>query len=436
MASQARARAILHIGMEKTGTTTLQATLYDNRGRLEQAGFVYSGAAGGTNHMLLANYALGDEDFGGLRLRAGIADADDLAHFRSRLESGLAAEIAEHPDKTFLFSNEHCQSQLAREDDIRRLRDLLARFFDPIEVMLYLRRQDRVAVSRYSTRLKAGYVPDGILSAASGPSGFYDYLSLVERWAAVFPADRLHIGIHGPGEPAGASIVEDFRRRFGLPALAEDQERKNVELDALYQEFLGLMNAKLGGEETPPARFGRERLQRIVADIGAGSGKRPSRAQAEQFYAQFREGNEELRRRYLSERESLFDEDFSAYPEQADDAVLDLDKALDISADLWQRIAQDNYRLSSALYRDKGHLHLLQGRLKLARRQLQMAVKRVPDDAQGWYLLAKTHLKAGDRDEALHCARKALALRPKAKPYGRMVERLAGEDDVVEQTDS
>ena len=51
-------RAILQIGTEKTGSTTLQHFLAANRASLQANGFVYPEFCGAINHTGLAAYAL------------------------------------------------------------------------------------------------------------------------------------------------------------------------------------------------------------------------------------------------------------------------------------------------------------------------------------------------------------------------------------------
>ncbi|MGB1209369.1 MAG: hypothetical protein ACPG7W_09280, partial [Paracoccaceae bacterium] len=51
----------LHIGMEKTGSTTIQSTMVANRKRLLNSGYFYSWAMGRENHVNLVVYARDDD---------------------------------------------------------------------------------------------------------------------------------------------------------------------------------------------------------------------------------------------------------------------------------------------------------------------------------------------------------------------------------------
>ncbi len=54
-------RCVLHIGLEKTGTTTIQNRLASNRERLLERGILYPRSAGRSNHLHLVSACL---DFG------------------------------------------------------------------------------------------------------------------------------------------------------------------------------------------------------------------------------------------------------------------------------------------------------------------------------------------------------------------------------------
>ena len=75
---------------------------------------------------------------------------------RARLRAAAAAELS--GGATAIFCSEHCHSRLTSPSEVDTLRDFLGGFFDDVRVGVYLRRQDQVALSLYSTRLKSGDV--------------------------------------------------------------------------------------------------------------------------------------------------------------------------------------------------------------------------------------------------------------------------------------
>src|SRR5262249_10525719 len=137
-------KLILHIGTEKTGTTTTQGWLSDNREALAQQGVFYSKVLGTGCHVKLHLWCLTpglhDESFQRIKITS---DADRRA-FRARLPDEFAAEVSEAKNAgchTFLISNELCHSRLTIRKEVDRVREFLEPHFDEIQLICALRPQ-------------------------------------------------------------------------------------------------------------------------------------------------------------------------------------------------------------------------------------------------------------------------------------------------------
>ena len=146
-------KTLLHIGTEKTGSTSFQTWGAQNRDELARQGVWYSRELGDVNHVKAYLYATPidapDEGFG--RIKAN--DPEARKAFQQELPAKLAAEFADARAMgchTFVMSNEHCQSRLRDQDQVRRLHSLFAPHSDEIEVLCYLRPQIDMAVSLLS----------------------------------------------------------------------------------------------------------------------------------------------------------------------------------------------------------------------------------------------------------------------------------------------
>ncbi|MEJ2523509.1 MAG: hypothetical protein P8080_11660, partial [Gammaproteobacteria bacterium] len=61
--------------------------------------------------------------------------------------------------------------------------------FEEVRVRVYLRRQDELALSFYSQKLRAGFIPPSIMPLANlkrPRQPYFDFDALLSRWAAVF----------------------------------------------------------------------------------------------------------------------------------------------------------------------------------------------------------------------------------------------------------
>jgi hypothetical protein len=112
----------VHIGTEKTGTTTLQKFLHFNRFKLIEAGYAYTISADVANNRLLpmTAYPLNRRDEE-TRLRGIISDVE-LAKFQKKTIKALQAEIASLACPGVIFSSEHIQSRLKGEGGVSRLK--------------------------------------------------------------------------------------------------------------------------------------------------------------------------------------------------------------------------------------------------------------------------------------------------------------------------
>lgn len=336
-------RAILHIGTEKTGTTSVQQFMARHRPWLQAHGFHYPKSPGSPNHTRLFGYALSDP-----KLAFGVRNAEEQGVLRKRLENELRAECEAHPGKTFLFSNEHLHSRVYHPEEVARLRDLIGTFFDRVDVLIYLRRQDELAVSLYSTLLKAGTNPRDLLVSRPVPglprdapeqALYYDYEALIARWAEGFGEDRVIVR-RFPADLVGGSIVSDVCHVAGLPQPEHAAVRANESLQPDFQEYLRLINPYLKVQNGST----RSEIVRVLSLLGKGLGRLPTRDAALGFYNRFRASNEVVRRDRFPDQAALFVEDFSRYPESGADGLIGIDTVARITAEALCQMALDLQR--------------------------------------------------------------------------------------------
>jgi len=315
-------RAILHIGTAKTGSTTIQRMLAGNRARLRDAGFLVPISPGESNHFRLAIYA-GRERAERMALATG--EAGDAAYVVERFALEFGAEMRDMPRHihTVLFSNEHCYRKLDTPGAIARLRELLAPWFSEFQILVYLRRQDEMAVSLYSTRLRNGEDRLDVLPDLGGRESQVDKLdwhALVERWATVFGRAAVRPRLFARDAFVGGDLLHDYAAQTGLDRVSglEPPETQNSAMAAPAQEFLRRLNGLLDQRGADPAAKSPTFVRAFLDQHFVGRGRRPSRAQAEAFMARFTASNERLRATWFPERAELFSQDFSRYPEAPD----------------------------------------------------------------------------------------------------------------------
>jgi len=295
--------AVLHIGPMKTGSTSIQAWLRHHAPALRAAGVAMPLMEIDSNLSPL----VGDLDPHCHKGRNPVADAITPAALRAALDA-LPDEV-----RVCVLSAEMMGQRMGREG-VLAYRDLLAPYFDRFRVVVYLRRQDQLDVSRHSTTLRRG--DRGRMLQMP-----LDYARILDEWADAFGRDALRPRLFGRAELVDGDVIADFVAAAELPPVAPATigQEINPSLDAAAQTLL----AKLGKRcrETMGTHLmglhGQLGLIAYLDRTHAGVGRLPSRADAEAFLAQASEGNERVRREWFPERATLFDEDFSAYPTEA-----------------------------------------------------------------------------------------------------------------------
>ena len=332
--SRQRPGLILHIGTEKTGTTTIQEFLHLNRNLLADKGIYFPKSIGMRNHRPLASWCLSyEKDATYLKMNNLTEMAqrkawreDFLAKFEEEI-SGLKPEI-----KQVIITSEHFSSLLNHPTEIETLKLLLDKWFTSITVIVYLRRQDSFVVSRYSTVCKAGIVMKSILPNPTTLRPLVNYQDLLRKWSRVFGKESITPRIFNPVGFINHDLLQDFIRVCKLPENMDYQipVNKNVSFSETAQEIMQCFNKKINqGNENRELQKLRYTIFENVNKNYPGPGKKPLRHEALEFYKFFEASNNQVAREWFS-REKLFDEDFSMYPETypADRPIPDYEKIL------------------------------------------------------------------------------------------------------------
>ncbi len=123
---------IVHIGTPKTGTTTIQKMLFDNKQILKSKGLHFLQCAGPKNNRALPAYCSNDDKSDDFFRDQKILSRDEKTRFRDELRSGFYKELSSLGDgtHTVLTSSEQFSSRMTSDAEIRRSpRSCVALFF-------------------------------------------------------------------------------------------------------------------------------------------------------------------------------------------------------------------------------------------------------------------------------------------------------------------
>ena len=229
----------LHIGLEKTGTTSLQVFLRTNESVLRASGFSYLGD----------NTRLYSDDLGHFPIAASFfskcPEFIRPAKFRPAPEvlGELRRDVEQCPWHVIL-SCEHFSSRLRDASALQAIRDALPNRH--VTVVCYLRRQDDLASAAYSTAIISGRRQPFNVSQITSANRFFSFESILGLWGKVFGHDNIVVREYSRAQFAGGDVRRDFLTVLGIDHTNfQFQPDKNISLDAEQVEALRLVNFHL-----------------------------------------------------------------------------------------------------------------------------------------------------------------------------------------------
>ncbi|MFM7267148.1 MAG: hypothetical protein ACKOZT_00990 [Cyanobium sp.] len=320
-------RLILHIGTEKTGTSSIQRFLSRNRRQLLQQSIgvplCLADAAGNHSWLpLLAYAATRHDDLTEQWLDPRLDRDDQIAAQRQALRQEVLNSTAE----SWIVSSEHLQSRLTSGEEILRLRALLEELFEAITLLLYLRQPLATAVSLWSTAVQCGH-PFRDLPPPSTPywHNLCDHRATIERWRAGFPGHHLQVRLFQRGDLLQGDVVADFCAAAGIrPGPQWTHPRQaNTTLSHRGIKLCAALNSRLG---PPPG--GRPSLPlRLIAKLTAGLPRyRPGRREALAYAEAFGPSDDWVREHYFPERPQLWASPPTPHPPPCNPALTRLER--------------------------------------------------------------------------------------------------------------
>ncbi len=298
---------MLHIGSTKTGSSSIQFFLRDNRERLAELGHLFPESPGQARHTRLSLYAKSETELENSVEWYRQKRSDPVA-FRKAFRRRLFAELERSGLSRVLFSDEALFA--CSEEALRRLGELTDEIASRLRVVVYLRRQDDHLVSRYQQRVKVGEIRR-LTEWASEPDHTYDYYLRLRTWERLLQPDEFVVRRFERNRFVDGSLLQDFLDAAGIDARAEEMAQspsRNFSLDAETVEFLRVFNLyRVENESATVGLMDNRRLVRRLAEHSTGSVLTLPSAFLDRFIAQWEESNRAVARRYLrDDTEELF----------------------------------------------------------------------------------------------------------------------------------
>jgi hypothetical protein len=220
-------KCILHVGMHKTGTTSIQNSLKS----LDDENFYYARIAGRANHSIsmlaifgsLKDGRVGKKHFG----KHGMGLQENIRRAREGIETSIAAARG----RTLVFSGEGMIK--LRTDELAGLKSFMGqRGYDDIEIVAYVRPPYGYVSSAVQQKVKAGN--DGMLRIKGSLPQYHAKFS---KFDDVFGAENVRLIKFDPAAFEGNDVVLDFISKMGIARDSITLIRKNESITRLAAQL-------------------------------------------------------------------------------------------------------------------------------------------------------------------------------------------------------
>lgn len=309
-------KLIVHIGTEKTGTTTLQGALFKSKEELKKYGIHFLQCAGKRNNRALASYCLSDNKISDHYFKAkNIKTPNDKKRFELEFQEAFRKEVVglSQSIDTVIVSSEHFSSRVTEANEIKRLQKLWQPYFEEVIVVCYLREQMSMCSSLYSTSIRSGQsrAADAFFKTCKPSNPYYNYDQMLSIWEQVFGIENIIVKIFDREKLIRGNIVDDFFALFTtipIGIIKNEKSAENGSISPFGQMFSKAINTAVRGIDDN-SRNSVLRLRAIdsVYENFSGRGIMPNNEYAKSVFDSFVDSNTQVSKRYFDLDENLFE---------------------------------------------------------------------------------------------------------------------------------
>ncbi len=332
----------LHIGSEKTGTTSIQSFFTQHAGHFARHGVLYPTslhAEHAPRHSGVSTLALDGSQLHLGHKECGVFDADEIPRFREQFIADLQQTLSASPCERAILIDETCSTRLETHAEVARLERVLDVVADKVTVVLYVRNPIELAESKYATAVAGGFHVQFPRVIPASERRSLDQHAVARLWSDVFGRDNLVVRHYRSARQGGDSI-EDFADVVGVAGAARtpqlERQHANPSIGRAALAFLVRFNNLVPpylADGPNPLREG------VVAAMRSYPERHRFRLNgeiAQQLGDDLREANEALIEEFLDgEPGTLLDLDLASRPDGDVPLPLHEDEAVRVAAHLW-----------------------------------------------------------------------------------------------------
>lgn len=310
---------LLHIGLPKTGTTTIQKFLRANREELHNQKLGLLEKFGAPNNVDFVAYFA--RNSGKWAKQKGIEnDLEKYRYFLSfgrdfRTDLDAAIGSAKLAGGALLITSENFSGFLRSENELQTLHDFLTKYAKKIKVVCYVRPQVELVASRYSQELKARDQTANLAMAMKSVNEnnfVYNFHKIAQLWSSVFGEENLHLRTFEKNRLVEEDIRHDFLDllksggvEIDSQKLRFDQGKANESLTALQGSAFAAINETIPfwNNSTDTGVNGEnQRLKKAILNISSLSVGKYRAENPGEVQSRFEESNKKFFDKFLPGR--------------------------------------------------------------------------------------------------------------------------------------
>ncbi len=342
--------AYVHIGTEKTGTTSIQEFLYINKSIIQKQNYFFAQSIGIKNHWDLAflGYSLNKKD--SYILNNSLWNFQAIKQHKKNIFSKIKDEVKFN--HKIIFSSELLQSRLTRKREIVKLYTFFKKIgFTNIKVICYIRDANEMLRSLLSEAIKWEEIDSFELKEEKEEyklgykknlfhfHHICNHKQTLQWWGEVFGKENLIVRLFDKNEFYQGDLLKDFIHSIGLEW---DDEfiippKQNESLDLLGIDLLRRINKFLPLFCNNARNIFRGDLHRFAVKHFTSKDShlkfQPPKEVVQSYIDYFEESNEWVRKEFFPHKERLFSKkDLTDYKENYE--------LKEIKPEYWDKIAE------------------------------------------------------------------------------------------------